>query len=257
MKKTSPPALLRFCITILEILKDSGGSATPSEVIDLVVDKLNIPEREVEKKSKAGYSYIKHQIYWARFRLLKLGYVDFSRKGVWSLTEKGLEATLDENDAEKVEDIDHKTELLGVLKALPSDGFDRICQRLLREAGFQQVVVTRKNPDGEIEGHGLLQVNPFLSFYVRFECKRGDGAITLSHIRDFRGTMMGRADKGIIITTGSFTAEARNEARRFGVPPIEIIDGEKLVEIFEQLELGLKTKQIYLIDQKFFEDFRH
>jgi len=75
-------------------------------------------------------------------------------------------------------------------------------------------------------------------------------------VRDFRGAMMGRADKGIIITTGSFTAEARKEAVRDGVPPIEFVDGEKLVVMLEQLELGLKPRTIYEIDSEFFDNFR-
>jgi len=75
-------------------------------------------------------------------------------------------------------------------------------------------------------------------------------------VRDFRGAMMGRADKGIIITTGSFTAEARKEAVRDGVPPIELVDGEKLVAMLEQLELGLKPRTIYEIDSGFFDSFQ-
>ncbi len=256
MKRSGTPTFLRFCQSILDVLKDSGGSATPSEVIDLVVENLNLTENELEKRTESGLFYIKNQIYWARFRLLKLGYLDLSRKGVWSLTDKGFRAKFHESDAEKIRDLDHKTELLDILKGLPPDGFDRICQRLLRESGFMQVTVTRRSANGDIDGHGVLQVNPFVSFNVLFQCKRGNITISTAHIREFRGSIMGRADRGVILTTGFFSTEAINEARQYGVPPIEIVDGEKLVEIFEQLRLGLKSKQIYIIDQKFFEDFR-
>jgi restriction system protein len=68
--------------------------------------------------------------------------------------------------------------------------------------------------------------------------------------------MAGRADKGIIITTGSFTAEARREATRDGVPPIELVDGEKLVDMFENLELGLKPVTTYEVNHAFFAEFR-
>jgi restriction system protein len=68
--------------------------------------------------------------------------------------------------------------------------------------------------------------------------------------------MAGRADKGIILTTGTFTAEARREAVRDGVPPIELVDGEKLIDMFEKLELGLKPRTAYEIDDDFFEDFK-
>jgi restriction system protein len=74
-------------------------------------------------------------------------------------------------------------------------------------------------------------------------------------VRDFRGAMAGRADKGIIITTGRFTQDAKNEAVRDGVPPIELVDGEKLVGMFEKLELGLSPRTVYDINLEFFKEF--
>jgi len=106
------------------------------------------------------------------------------------------------------------------------------------------------------DGIGILQINPFVSFKVLFQCKRYSGSVTRSQIGDFRNSMLGRADKGIIITTGSFTADARMEAGRDGAPPIELVDGQKLVEMFESLELGLTPKKTYEVDDKFFEEFR-
>ena len=133
------------------------------------------------------------------------------------------------------ESSDYKVDLLSILKSLSPSGFERICQRLLRESGFAQVKVTGKSGDGGIDGHGILEVNPFVTFNVLFQCKRYQGNVSSSQIRDFRGAMMGRADKGIMITTGAFTLDAKKEARRDGVPPIEIIDGEKLIEMFEPM----------------------
>jgi restriction system protein len=95
-----------------------------------------------------------------------------------------------------------------------------------------------------------------MSFTVLFQCKRYAGAVTASQVRDFRGAMIGRADKGIIITTGTFTTEATNEARRDGAPPIELVDGETLVQMFERLELGVKPKTVYEVDEAFFEEYR-
>ena len=103
---------------------------------------------------------------------------------------------------------------------------------------------------------GILQVNPFVSFKVLFQCKKYSGVVTSSQVRDFRGAMMGRADKGIIITTGTFTADASKEAVRDGVPPIELVDGDKLIEMFESLELGLKPKKAFAVDYAFFEEFK-
>jgi restriction system protein len=67
--------------------------------------------------------------------------------------------------------------------------------------------------------------------------------------------MTGRADKGIFLTTGSFSVDARREASRDGAPPIELVDSDKLVAMFEDLELGMVPKTTYEIDAKFFEEF--
>lgn len=134
-------------------------------------------------------------------------------------------------------------------------GFERFCQRLLRESGFQEVTVTGRSGDGGIDGIGILQVNALVSFKVLFQCKRYSGSVTVTQVRDFRGAMMGRADKGIILTTGSFTADSRKEAVRDGVPPIELVDGEKLIGMLEKLELGLKPRITYEVDAEFFSTF--
>lgn len=141
------------------------------------------------------------------------------------------------------------------LQALSGSAFERFCQRLLRESGFQEVSITGRSGDGGIDGVGILQVNPLVSFKVLFQCKRYVGSVTVAQVRDFRGAMAGRADKGIIITTGSFTADSRKEAVRDGVPPIELVDGEKLIGMLEQLELGLRPSTTYILDSAFFESF--
>lgn len=154
-----------------------------------------------------------------------------------------------------MEPVDYKTEILGLVRSLPPSGFERLSQRLLRESGFQQVVVTGRSGDGGIDGVGVLQINPFVSFNVLFQCKRYQGSVTPSHVRDFRGAMMGRADKGIIITTGTFTLDAKKEARRDGVPPIELVAGDDLIRLFESLELGLLPQKTFEVDRKFFDEF--
>ena len=156
----------------------------------------------------------------------------------------------------EVRDVIAKKMLLDVLTSLPAEGFERLCQRLLRESGFEQVVVTGRSGDGGIDGHGILQVNPFVSFKVLFQCKRYIGSVSASQVRDFRGAMMGRADKGIILTTGTFTTDAQKEAVRDGVPPIELVHGEKLIDMFENLELGLTPRKTFDIDLHFFKEFQ-
>ena len=284
MKKSRGPQFLRFFIPVIDVLKELGGSGKPAEVIDQVIEKLNISEEEQAETIKSGGSRVRNQVQWARLYLVKSGFLDASKRGVWSLTEKGFKTKITDKDVYKyfkevqskydkkkdqlteessqkyeqlVEAETYKSDLLNILKMLPADGFERICQRLLRESGFEQVIVTGKTGDGGIDGHGILQVNPFVSFQVLFQCKRYKGSVTASQVRDFRGAMMGRADKGIILTTGNFTLDAKKEARRDGVPPIEIVDGDKLIEMFELLELGLKPKKDYEVDYKFFEEFKN
>jgi restriction system protein len=286
MSKSKGPQFIRFFKPIIGVLQDSGGSGTVAEVIDHVIEKMGIPESEQVVTLKSGQSRVRNQIYWAKFYLANAGYVDSSKRGVWSLTEKGLSLNTTTFDTlgffkeghksfakekkaegakklpvegieeEEVEPPDHRTNLLNLIKSLPPGGFERLSQRLLRESGFQKVVVTGKSGDGGIDGVGIHQINPFVSFNVLFQCKRYQGAVSPSQIRDFRGAMMGRADKGIIITTGTFTLEAKKEARRDGAPPIELVDGEILVQMFEQQQLGLIPRTTYDVDDKFFDDFR-
>lgn len=282
MPKQKGPQFLQYAIPIIKILKDLGGSAKPSEIIDKVIDELKISEKEQNEVNKNGQSRVKNQIAWARFYLAKDGLLDSSRRGVWSLTDKGRNAKLtsddvyvlfrrvhalfenteEKDDAESIPDDaesikieSYKIELLQVLQKLSADGFERICQRLLRESGFEQVVVTGRSGDGGIDGHGILQINPVVSFKVLFQCKRYSGSVVPSQVRDFRGAMAGRADKGIIMTTGTFTSDARKEAIRDGVPPIELVDGEKLVKMFENCELGLIPRKTFDIDEAFFKEF--
>ncbi len=225
---------------------------------------------------------------WARFYLVREGLLDSSKRGVWSLTERGRSTALSPEQAraiflrwvrifqeqrrnkatpeqeplaEQVAEAtgapsdDYRSVIQSILMALPPSGFERLAQRLLREAGFTHVAVTGQSGDGGIDGHGTLQINPLVSFKVLFQCKRYSKSVTPSHVRDFRGAMAGRADKGIIITTGTFTAEARREASRDGVPPIELIDGEKLIDMLAHLELGLRPVTTYEVDSAFFGEF--
>ncbi len=218
---------------------------------------------------------------------MREGLLDSSKRGVWSLTERGRTTKLSPEQAREVfqrglrfyheqrrakakkpeplEEVvaegtgaisnDYRAATLERLLALLPNGFERLAQRMLREAGFNQVTVTGSSGDGGIDGYGTLQVSALVSFKVLFQCKRYTNSVSPSHVRDFRGAMSGRADKGIIITMGTFTAEARREATRDGVPPIELIDGEKLVDMLAKLELGLRPVTTYELDAAFFSEF--
>src|SRR6185437_16138890 len=121
--------------------------------------------------------------------------------------------------------------------------FERLCQRVLRESGFVKVEVSGRSGDGGIDGTGVLRLN-LLSFQVLFQSKRYRGSVGSSVVRDFRGAMVGRADKGLIITTGTFTAEARREATRDGAPAIDLVDGEALCDLLKSLRIGVKVETV-------------
>lgn len=191
------------------------------------------------------------------FALFKSIHAEFSqaRQGEEILDSEAEEVTSPPDQPGTI-DSSYQQVVLETLVVLPPNGFERFCQRLLRESGFQEVSVTGRAGDGGIDGIGILQVNPLVSFKVLFQCKRYKGSVSPSQVRDFRGAMMGRADKGIVITTGTFTTEARKEAVRDGVPPIELVDGEKLIAMLESLELGLVPVQSYRVDESFFDAYR-
>jgi restriction system protein len=286
------PKFIQFFGPVLEALKELGGSGRPAEVKDVIVRRLRISEQDQSELLSSGGSRFSNQVDWARFYLSRAGYVDSSTRGVWSLTDLGSAATIDEQEAyaifkrvraelrtnegdEPVEagvelphgdrtlrgevpgkvSLDYRAQLLMVIGNLSPAGFERLCQRLLRESGFESVTITGRTGDGGIDGIGILQMTPFVSFKVLFQCKRYQGSVSAAQIRDFRGAMQGRTDKGIIITTGTFTSDARKEAVREGAIQVELVDGEKLVNMFEALQLGLKPKTGYDVDYSFFQDF--
>ena len=279
---------LRFFGPLLEALRKLGGSGTPDEVVEQIAADLNLPDDVQNELLPSGGTRYRNQVAWARFYLVRDGLLDSSKRGVWSLTERGRATHLtveqageifskwvkifdeqrrsraaeEEPIAEQVAEAsgaaskDYRAETLDLLLSLPPAGFERLAQRLLREAGFTQVVVTGQSGDGGIDGYGTLQINPLVSFKVLFQCKRYSKSVSPSHVRDFRGAMAGRADKGIVITTGTFTTEARREATRDGVLPIELIDGEKLIDMLENLELGLRPVTTFEINHPFFNEFK-
>jgi restriction system protein len=293
MPKDSAPQFVRYLGPVLEALQSLGGSGRPDEVRSVIAQKLKLSEEEQSEPlpSKAQPRF-DNQVHWARFYLSKAGFLDSSKRGVWGLTAKGRAALpMSQTDArnvfrsvaatfskskigkasekettpsdeqvapeteEQVVNDGYREQVTNRLQPLSASGFERFCQRLLRESGFQEVTVTGRSGDGGIDGVGILQVNALVSFKALFQCKRYVGSVTVGQVRDFRGAMTGRADKGIIITTGSFTAEARKEAIRDGAPPLELVDGEKLVGMLEELELGLKPRRTFELDTDFFASF--
>lgn len=278
------PQFLNYIKPLVEVLRNTGGSGATADVIDQVISHMKIPDSVVEETISSGASRVRNQIQWARMYLVKADLMDSSQRGIWKLTEKGYETEITEDsvfalfkkvqgsfveepkkkesvqveeaEEEIVADEAHGEALLNILKNLSPAGFERICKRLLSEVGIHDVQITGGSGDQGIDGTGVIKVNEVVGFTIIFQCKRYKDSVVPHHVRDFRGTMQGRADKGIIITTGRFTSEAKKEAVRDGVPPIELIDGERLVSLFEKYQLGLKPKIVYDLVPDFFDNFK-
>ena len=253
---------------VLQALKLLGGSGTIEEINDKVAELTKIPSEQLEilhNPEKGGMTEIEYRLMWTRTYLKKYGLLDNSSRGIWSLTQKwSLTEKVSEKEVvrfvreqmkkekkETSEDEDEPSkkvawqeELLDAILKLHPSAFERLIQRLLRESGFVQVEVTGQSGDGGIDGHGILRLGGLLSFHVIFQAKRWKGSVGASQVRDFRGAMVGRADKGLLITTGAFTKDAIKDATRDGAPAIDLVDGDQLVEKLKLLSLGVETKKV-------------
>ena len=266
----------------LQALHELGGSGRNQEIHDKAVVILELTEEQIAELHKPGQSnqtQIAYRLAWARTWLKKYGLVENSSRGVWALTAKGRSTA--EVDGKKVEravnemlkqekqeetagksavsedsdedlleaddstrELEWRDKLRASLSEMQPSAFERLFQRVLRESGFTQVDVTGRSGDGGIDGIGVMRIGGFLSFRVLFQCKRYKGSIGAGTVRDFRGAMVGRTDKGLIVTTGNYTPAATREATRDGAPEIDLVDGEQLIDKLKELELGVKTEEV-------------
>jgi restriction system protein len=270
----------------LEALSKLGGSGSVEELDDAMTAGIGASQEQLDVTyPKSGAAVLQDRMAWARSFLKTADLVTNPKRGVWVLSENGRIAAsktnaelkqivsaaykasiaakkaaqaLDKGEAgQAVEDgaAGWSDLLLKRVQTIDPSAFERLSQRLLRESGFTRVEVSGKSGDGGIDGVGVLRVN-LISFQVRFQCKRWKGSVGPDVVRDFRGAMQGRADKGIIITTGTFTTDAKKEATRDGAPAIDLIDGEALCGLMKDLGLGVHTKEVRVeevsLDEGFF-----
>ena len=275
----SLPDLPGMMLVTIEALKELGGSATIQELDEKVIELEGVTEAEQVFTMPRGENRprVNYYLAWARTYLKRGDSLVNSSRGVWTLTESGAaitrldetraiheQVTLEERErsrakrqaakvaetdiAEPTDDgpeeaEDWKSSLMSVLGAMPPEAFERLSQRLLREAGFTKVEVRGKSGDGGIDGVGVLRVN-LVSFQVYFQCKRWKGSVRSKDIRDFRGALQGRADKGLFITTGHFTSQASDEATRDGAIATDLIDGDRLCGLLKENRFGVETEMI-------------
>ena len=262
----------------LQAVTELGGSASIGEIVETVIKRQSFSDAQQAVLHNDGpETEIGYRLAWARSYLKGMGLLTNSARGIWSLTDEGTAlvtdpAATDSQRHERIRELwqAHLVEtrkarktrpsqdagdpdtaelsgergwkelLLDQLMDMPPDAFERLAQRLLREADFNSVNVTGKSGDGGIDGLGVYRLG-LVSFPVFFQCKRYRGSVGPAAVRDFRGAMAGRGDKGLLITTGTFTADAKKEATRDGAPPIDLIDGDRLCELLKRYDLGVRT----------------
>ncbi|MDQ2810220.1 MAG: restriction endonuclease [Chloroflexota bacterium] len=261
----------------LQALKKLGGSASIEELNGEVTSNLNLTEADIVEPHGPNdrQSELDYQLAWSRTYLKSFGLIDNAGRGIWIVTPRGQETEMiDAREivryvrqsrktkqqptesssagtqmlvpvaAEAVLEQSWKDQLLTTLRSMAPDAFERLCQRLLRESGFVEVKVTGRTGDGGIDGVGRVKIGGLLGFPIVFQCKRYQGSVGSNVVREFRGAMMGRADRGLILTTGTFTRDARQEATRDGVPPIDLLDGDELMDKLKELRLGVTVQMI-------------
>lgn len=266
---------------LLEVLRNRGGSASIRELSEHVPRHLDLPDDVIDTpRGDGSRTELDCRLSWARTYLKKADAIDNPARGVWTITPAGRKVASEEDlrnlmrdhgrsqDKDKERSRKHpgrppppeppdesewQDELLALLRKTDPAAFERLCQRVLRESGFSKVEVTGRSGDGGIDGAGVLRVN-LISFHVRFQCKRYADSVQVREIRDFRGAMVGRADKGLFMTTGAFTSGAKREAVRDGATAIDLIDGVALCALLKELKLGVSTRMVTEIRPEFFEE---
>jgi restriction system protein len=294
MTKLKGPKFVQYFQPVIEGLRDLGSSAKPREVYAWIADHYPIPKEEIENTTKGGQSKFENKVGWARFYLAKGELIDTEQRGVWVLTEKGRKANLSHEDAynlfkaiqdgfkredgqsgeaevEKAVDEadasapDEKTyfnqdeiqeELVSLLRSTTDKGFEELCARLLRHIGFENLKVTGRTGDHGIDGEGHFLINRFVRIKVMFQCKRYTNSVQVKEIRDFRGAIQGRAERGIFLTTGTFTKGAREEAARENTTAIELVDIDRLLELLIEEGLGVREAKALTIDRDFFAAYQ-
>jgi len=294
MANPKGPKFIQYFQPVIEGLRDLGSSAKPREVYAWIAERHSIPKEEIEGTTKGGQSKFENKVGWARFYLAKGGLIDTEQRGVWVLTEKGrttnlshddaynlfktihdgfqredgesgeteTEKTVDEADASAPDEKAYlnqdaiQEELVRILRGATDKGFEELCARLLRHIGFENLKVTGQTGDHGIDGEGFLLINRFVRIKVMFQCKRYTGTVQVKEIRDFRGAIQGRAERGIFLTTGTFTKSAREEAARENATAIELVDIDRLLELLIEESLGVRETKALTIDRDFFAPYQ-
>lgn len=265
-------------------LKSLGGSGKNNEINEKAIEMLNLSDEicSIPHLNSSSLSEINYRLAWARTLLKNYGAIENSARSVWSITvdfsnvdtvngdyierncKKAKSTTSEQRDTEETQMEEAGVEipeevrpwrakLHKVLTEMNPYAFERLTQRLLRECGFDDVKVTKKSGDGGIDGTGKLKINGIFSFNIAFQCKRYQGTVGAPDIRDFRGSLTTDIEKGVFITTGSFSQKAIEEASNPGKQQIDLIDGEDFITKLAEFGIGVKEVKDYEIDEDYFQ----
>jgi len=290
-EQVSLPSARELLWPTILAMRSLGGSGHIEEINEEVARQQGFSDEQIalQRIASDSRSMLEYRLAWSRNGLKNAGAIESSARGVWALTDNGRSwteaqlkqavlvwqanyrknykqsgSTEDSADVELdetgqgVEETNWRDSLLEKLLAMDPSAFERLAQRILREAGFRNVVVTGRSGDGGIDGVGVYQLS-LVSFPIYFQCKRYRGTVPPSAVRDFRGAMAGRGEKGLLITTGTFSPDAKKEASRDGAPPVELINGDSLCGLLKDFSLGVDTVirpvEDIRVDLEFFDQF--
>ncbi|MFA7081151.1 MAG: restriction endonuclease [Bacteroidales bacterium] len=287
MKAKKTVQFVRWFKPLLDVLLELG-SATPNEVSQKIADKENLDEELLNKRyPKSGALIFNNQVAFARQYLIWEGYLSSSSRGIWTLTDKGIEKAKSFNDDEalriykkwttlnrkiKIEKKEKEkptekinieepeenillknTSLLSIIKKVSPEGFEKLCGELLRNYNFEDIKITQLSHDGGIDGYATLKINPFIKYQIAFQCKRYEGSVPTKDVHAFCSVAENK-DRMLFITTGNFSKEARRieEDKK---SKLELIDGQDLEKMFQDIELGVTAKTVYEPDISYFERY--
>lgn len=282
-------------LPILEILK-TGKVYKTRELIEEVKSKFysGLSEEQLKQQTKSGDLLIDNRIAWGKSYLKKGGYIYFPERAHVQITDKGknhssnltvrdLEnensffsfynqekgVSSDKNESEinisSPQDLidegfnriekDIKAELLLKLKSLDPYFFEKVVLRLLKKMGYGEFIETAKSGDGGIDG--IINEDKLGLDKIYIQAKRfNEGKVREKDIRNFIGAMSGDTNKGVFVTTSDFDDKAIQKARS-AHHKIICIDGQKLVGLMHEYNVGIQIKTTYeikQIDEDFFDE---
>lgn len=281
-----PPPLEKRRL-VLEILRVMEMPVTKAQVAAAVADRLGLSaDQRAVMAPKGDIPLVDWEVGWDLSLFKNTGFLQQPRVGMWTLTDDGRRLSFEDHRRRERErnqqrrkqrqeatattnqdhdaalagpevEVDWQQELLDAMKAISPAAFEHLAAELLRTTGFDDVQVTGQSGDGGIDGIGIYRPAGLVSFRTAFQCKRYSGSVGPSAVRDFRGSFVGQADRGIFITTGSFTSMAAEEAVRAGAPTVDLIDGEDLCDLLKQHKIGvnvqLRTVEDVTVSGEYFE----